>query len=40
MDRTKLLCCMRALPGTLLFTVALNFSGTTASAHELSLQEC
>ncbi len=40
MDRTKLLCGMKALPRTLLFALALNLSGATASAHELSLQEC
>lgn len=40
MDRTKLLCCMKAMPGTMLFALALNLSGPVASAHELSLQEC
>lgn len=38
MDRTKLLCCMKAATGTLV--LALNLSGPVASAHELSLQEC
>lgn len=38
MDRTKLLCCMKAATGSLV--LALNLSGPVASAHELSLQEC
>ncbi len=40
MDRTKLLCCMKALPGTMLLALALNLSVPVASAHELSVQEC
>ncbi len=40
MDRTKLLCCMKALPATLMCVLALNFSLPVAGAHELSLQEC
>ena len=40
MDRTKLLCCVKAMPGVMMLALALNLSGTMAHAHELSLQEC
>ena len=40
MDRTKLLCCMRAMPGMVMLALTLNLSGAAVSAHELSLQEC
>lgn len=42
MDRTKLLCCMHAVPGALMVALALFLSlpGSMASAHELSVQEC
>ncbi len=42
MDRTKLLCCMKAAPGALMVALALSLSlpGSMATAHELSVQEC
>ncbi len=40
MDRTKLLCCMKAMPGSLMLALALNLAGNVAVAHELSVQEC
>jgi len=40
MDRTKLLCCMKAVPGAMMLALSLSLPLMVASAHELSLQEC
>ena len=40
MDRTKLLCCMKALPGMVMLALSLKLPAMPAHAHELSLQEC
>ncbi len=40
MDRTTLLCCMKTIPGALMVALALSLPGATATAHELTVQEC
>ncbi len=40
MDRTKLLCRMKAMPGALMMALVLSLPGALAGAHELSVQEC
>ncbi len=40
MDRTKLLCGMKAMSGALTMALALSLPVSVASAHELTVQEC